>query len=56
MAVILLVGLTVSMLLMRFFASAVTVSHSGDGYCGGRVVVTGEEWRLYGGCGDGGGR
>uniref|UniRef100_A0A6B0UQA6 Secreted protein n=1 Tax=Ixodes ricinus TaxID=34613 RepID=A0A6B0UQA6_IXORI len=30
-AVILLAGLTVSMLLMRFLASGVTVSHSGDG-------------------------
>ena len=31
-AVILLAGLTVSILFMRFFASGVTVSHSGDGY------------------------
>ena len=26
-------GLTVNILLMRFFASGVTVSHSGEGYC-----------------------
>ena len=31
-AVIRRAGLTVNMLLMRFFASVVTVSHSGDGY------------------------
>jgi len=31
-AVMRLAGLTVSMLLIRFFASWVTVSHSGDGY------------------------
>ena len=32
-AVILLLGFTVSIWLMRFFASGVTVSHSGVGYC-----------------------
>ena len=32
-AVMRLAGLTVSMWLMRFLASGVTVSHSGDGYC-----------------------
>lgn len=32
-AVILLAGLTVSIELIKFFASGVTVSHSGDGYC-----------------------
>lgn len=32
LAVILLLGFTVSIWLMRFFASGVTVSHSGDGY------------------------
>lgn len=32
-AVIRLDGFTVNMLFMRFFASGVTVSHSGEGYC-----------------------
>lgn len=32
-AVIRLAGFTVSIELIRFFASGVTVSHSGDGYC-----------------------
>lgn len=41
LAVILLVGLTVSIWLMRFFASGVTVSHSGVGYCGkGRGIMS----------------
>lgn len=32
-AVILLDGFTANILLMRFLASGVTVSHSGEGYC-----------------------
>lgn len=32
-AVIRLYGLTVNIWLIKFFASGVTVSHSGDGYC-----------------------
>ena len=36
-AVILFAGFTVSIESIRFFASGVTVSHSGDGYCGGTV-------------------
>ena len=38
-AVILLAGLTVNILLIRFLASGVTVSHSGDGYCPNDIHV-----------------
>ena len=38
-ALIRFAGLTVNILLMRFFASGVTVSHSGDGYCNSKSTT-----------------